>query len=407
MTVTSSDINVPLQVLFDRTAYLRARVWSFIFDASQAPYSAPVGGAADARPGIQAAIDAAAAAGGGAVYLPPGVFRIDAGLNLPNNVSLFGSPDGTVLTLNHATANLITFTAAPGAGVASLIQDIAFEGSVVNIGTVLIDAVATRRIIRNCAFNAASSNLRGRVARLTFAASDARFENGRIKVAGNVDGVSGVGDIWITGGRLVMPGGYNQNLIYADGRRWISGVYIDTTASTGSGVVISTAPNIPVTVCENVFDDGGGTGARAYALAAGTELNAWGNDYKAIALYAGGPLKNTCRFELLPWSWVSLPAGPSALTLTGGVKTEVIRSLGTAPTLTMPTPLFLGQEKDLILLNKSGAAWAGVTVIGLLFGGTNAIGNNEGRSIKAIAVDRFNSGTLEWVALGDWSTAFL
>lgn len=47
-----------------------------VFDVTQAPYMADPTGKADSTAGIQTALDAAAEAGGGVVYLPPGTYRI-------------------------------------------------------------------------------------------------------------------------------------------------------------------------------------------------------------------------------------------------------------------------------------------------------------------------------------------
>ncbi len=72
------------------------------------PYYADSTGAADMTDVIQIAIDHAANAGGGTVYLPSGVYRITEGLNIPSYVTLRGDyadPDseditaGTVLLL--------------------------------------------------------------------------------------------------------------------------------------------------------------------------------------------------------------------------------------------------------------------------------------------------------------------
>jgi hypothetical protein len=47
-----------------------------IIDVTRAPYGADATGKTDATAGIQAALDAAGAAGGGVVYLPPGTYRV-------------------------------------------------------------------------------------------------------------------------------------------------------------------------------------------------------------------------------------------------------------------------------------------------------------------------------------------
>ncbi|MDI4646858.1 S-layer homology domain-containing protein [Cohnella hashimotonis] len=99
-----------------------------LFDATAAPYNADRGGVVDASVAIQQALDAAEEAGGGTVYLPAGIYRVDSPLTVPSGVELRGSWDvphhtiggGTVLFTRYgqgapegATA-LITLAASAG-----------------------------------------------------------------------------------------------------------------------------------------------------------------------------------------------------------------------------------------------------------------------------------------------------
>src|SRR5688572_24690903 len=54
-----------------------------ILDVTLAPYGADPTGATDATAAIQGAIDAAGAAGGGVVYLPPGTYQLNAPAGKP------------------------------------------------------------------------------------------------------------------------------------------------------------------------------------------------------------------------------------------------------------------------------------------------------------------------------------
>ncbi|GMK42227.1 hypothetical protein PCCS19_52860 [Paenibacillus sp. CCS19] len=80
-----------------------------LFDITQAPYSADKTGGADVSDKIQAALDAAAAAGGGTVYLPAGIYRVEQPITVPSGVELRGSWDvahhtiggGTVIFTNY------------------------------------------------------------------------------------------------------------------------------------------------------------------------------------------------------------------------------------------------------------------------------------------------------------------
>lgn len=108
------------------------------FDVTKPPYSAPATGLADAKPGIQAAVDAAAANGGGVVWLPPGVYRLNSQVVVPSQVTIAGagwstpSPD-SVGSPTNATGNgtwisiastVFTPLLVRGSGV--VIRDIAF-----------------------------------------------------------------------------------------------------------------------------------------------------------------------------------------------------------------------------------------------------------------------------------------
>lgn len=69
-------------------------------------YGATGDGTTDDATAIQAALDAAAAAGGGTVYLPPGTYKIGSCLSVPAGVELVGAGWGTIIrTAAGAWAN--------------------------------------------------------------------------------------------------------------------------------------------------------------------------------------------------------------------------------------------------------------------------------------------------------------
>ena len=94
------------------------------YNVRLAPYNAVADGATDATTPIQNALNDAGAAGGGTVYLPPGLYRINGHLNVPAGVELRGADDaphramlmgrgtGTVLYAieGHGTASPDTAT---------------------------------------------------------------------------------------------------------------------------------------------------------------------------------------------------------------------------------------------------------------------------------------------------------
>jgi hypothetical protein len=64
-----------------------------LYNVRLAPYNAQADGTTDDTRAIQRALDEAGAAGGGTVYLPPGIYFIETHLNVPANVELRGSDD--------------------------------------------------------------------------------------------------------------------------------------------------------------------------------------------------------------------------------------------------------------------------------------------------------------------------
>lgn len=112
---------------------------SGFYDVTQTPYNADNTGATDAQPGIQKAITAAQANGGGVVWIPPGIYKLASGLVISAQVELCGagwsSPDPD--TTGHPNNSA-------GSGSWFYIESIAF--------TPLRVALKTSATIKNIAF---------------------------------------------------------------------------------------------------------------------------------------------------------------------------------------------------------------------------------------------------------------
>lgn len=84
-----------------------------LFDVTAAPYNANNTGAADVSAVVQQALTDAGATGGGTVYLPAGIYRVEQPITVPTGVELRGSWDvphhtvggGTVLFTNYGEGN--------------------------------------------------------------------------------------------------------------------------------------------------------------------------------------------------------------------------------------------------------------------------------------------------------------
>lgn len=108
------------------------------FDVTKPPYNAPATGSSNAQPGIQAAITAAAVNGGGIVWLPPGVYRLDSQVTVPSQVILAGAgwttpPPDAVGSPNNNTGNgswisitSAAFTPIKISGSGASVRDVAF-----------------------------------------------------------------------------------------------------------------------------------------------------------------------------------------------------------------------------------------------------------------------------------------
>jgi hypothetical protein len=74
-----------------------------LFNAAKAPYSADSNGQVEASAIIQQALNDAAAAGGGTVYLPAGIYRVEQAITIPSGVELRGSWDVAHHTIGNGT----------------------------------------------------------------------------------------------------------------------------------------------------------------------------------------------------------------------------------------------------------------------------------------------------------------
>lgn len=150
-------------------------------------FGAAASGSSDDSAAIQAAINACATNGGGAVFFPGGIYRCDSQLTITNqdNVALIGDGPGSIIRQNFTTAALIAITGtsdsveicslqlqgggstgtttALGVSCASgipaslrppvNIHDVIFSGSADGTGfNVGVEALGTRGSVNNCYF---------------------------------------------------------------------------------------------------------------------------------------------------------------------------------------------------------------------------------------------------------------
>lgn len=409
----AASLLLPLQQIANRQRWNYNRTRGAMYDATRAPYLADLTGATNAAVATQAAIDAAATAGGGDVYAPPGAFRFDNGITVPRTVSLFGHPNGTVFLLNHATADFVTFTTGTNAGACSVISGIGFGGSVVNTGNVFTDAGSGSRrvLIYNCTVGDDDANLTGHILSLTGSSVVACVDS-ELHVSGATSGllVNHAGAVLgISGGRIVCPATYASTLVYYSLGSGSVRTFFDFTAHTSgvgaTAVAVSSGPSTPIEIVGSRFVGAGGPTKYALSADSGTNVRCEANSYYGVNRFNSvGLLLAGSNLDLYPDANVSLVG--SAYTVSTGVRSTLIRfGVGsTAPTITLPPILFAGQELDLTIYNASG----GTLGLGLANYGVKSamptLSNANGASGRFVAADWQVIGTLEWVQIGDWGT---
>ncbi len=122
----------------DSAAEWKRAAKAFTYDVRD--YGAVGNGVADDRPAIQAAIDAAAAAGGGGVYCPEGTYRVtDAGsarcITLKSNVRLFGAGYGSVLKLADDQPISVRIITSEGSFTNIAVSNLRLDGNRANQAT--------------------------------------------------------------------------------------------------------------------------------------------------------------------------------------------------------------------------------------------------------------------------------
>jgi len=192
---------------------------------------------------IQAAINAAAAAGGGIVYFPAGTYRITSALTLSIGVSLMGAGAiASSITIDHATANAITVSAGT-AGKSSSIRGLTVTARQANSGKHISVEAGTFVNVQDCAIGSATLTT-GTCIAIANANSFVRVSDCDFLHAGTGAGARGVdaaatGGAFVTGCRFTAPATWNGRLINLNVGGIVMGNIIDmsaTTAGNGAGV---------------------------------------------------------------------------------------------------------------------------------------------------------------------------
>lgn len=113
------DFNVLFNGASTRIQDALGSVAGIFYNVKSPEFGAVGDGTTDDTNAIQNCMTAAAAAGSGIVYFPTGIYRHTSGITVAPHISLWGGGAGSVLFLDHATANSLNFT-----GSSSVYQEI-------------------------------------------------------------------------------------------------------------------------------------------------------------------------------------------------------------------------------------------------------------------------------------------
>lgn len=237
-------------------------------------YGAVGNGTQDDTAALQAAIDAAASAGGGAVYLPSGRYVVSATLKVNSSaISLYGDGASSIVSANFAAGDVIAVAKLPSASgnVANTrFEDFAIVSTVSKTSgaAMSFSYVEDVRIVNVQAVSrdqaAIANNLYDSFSFRNFSAVlmdnvMVQAQNIGVSVVGDAAGFGA--DIWITGGSLVV--GCTLGVYVGGG---VGGLYLDEVDIFGNGAhvliddVASGTPNREIIFNNCVLDTAGGHG---------------------------------------------------------------------------------------------------------------------------------------------------
>jgi hypothetical protein len=416
----AGSLLTPLQVAANSRRYLYNRTRGGLFDVVRAPYNADPTGGVSSQAAFDAAIGAAAAAGGDVIIGTAGTY-LYTGLSVPQGVNIYAVP-GVYLAMNHATANAVVFT-DPNDGPPSVICGIRFIGNVVNTGTGVVNNADARGIFERCTWNGfasgggASNNLQGKIASLNSADSKLLFIDCDIKVVGNVRGIDvTLGYAGLVRGSLTMPQSYSQALLYAasGGDADMSRVKVDCSAhSVGTASAFAAIARGRMLGCK--VNGQVAIATTGFLWEEGARVVAKGNDWDMSAFFNpyGPNLAGVdSHVDLLPALAINtgaVTAIDSSVVGSRAYASVLVRNGATAPTTIDLLPgIVPGQIKHFTYFNDTISAMT-VSFVGtpltaqaLPGSGTLGAGNTLSGTFAWENRDVGSSLSYRWVQKGTW-----
>lgn len=248
--------------------------WTSIVD-----YGADASGAADSTAEIQATIDAVSAAGGGTVFVPPGVFKVTGDLDVPANIRVVGAGWGaSVIRQSDASKDLFV-----PSGADTQFADFEMQGAAT-------DATYNK-------FGVLTAWPRTRVERVKFSGASATYGlNNAVKFDDGAD-------------HSVFKGCYVERLR-------------GSTSGRGYGVLTGACTNVDV--LDSAFIGSSGRGRHGVYFSAGATLcsainnHCEGFDFEAFTTYSQGA-QDSCEDILFAFNTVVDCCAGVAGVSTGGI----------------------------------------------------------------------------------------
>lgn len=188
----------------------RALGWKIVTDP---PYGAKGDGSTDDSAAIQAAINAAAAAGGGRVFFPSGTYRIGTFVRLKTNVSLVGSNRTTTILKARAGLTIGVLVATSGDAVTDAsIEDLTVDGDY-SASALAINGIQVTTGTRVKVHRSAVRDVGGNGIIFQTNSAECEVVNCDIRTTGRANAQTGFGVLFSAASRCTVSGSqfYNCN----------------------------------------------------------------------------------------------------------------------------------------------------------------------------------------------------
>lgn len=387
-----------------------------VYNVKNPTYGAVGDGVTNDQAAIQAALTAAANAGGGIVFFPKGTYLVSTAIEWDHSVSAVGVGCGgsVIKTGSASNARIITLTSGTASDTPHVFYGLSFDASQSNTGEQFYSTVAVNVKFVGCEFGV-SSNCAGNLVRNFSNGGSMTFEDCRFTAYSGYCAYTASDVVFEACRFFAGTTTYNQELVRVDSETGLLPSYISFYGCYFDASTVSNAPSDlhGMRVVSSI----------AYTSVSDSHFISTGQLFTSAIRFLGGGLvkANGCHFsgcstKYTGASGATTPLGAgsyldivdrrrflNSFTVSDGYEFQEISSTGTAPTITLPAMLYPGQKLFLHIYNNSGGNWAAVTFTGSynsLITGATAVNNGQTIFITAIVADTLSSGTYLWNIVG-------